>query len=862
VSARRRGFALLPVVLALALLASIAFALSRTSVGSVGRAHASEQRDHAARVAEAGLRHSLWLANQGACSGYGISDTPFGAHSYRADFSPTAGSPVTVAATGTLASGVTHTLVREIQPVLNGAQTEIRALPDDGKDTTLDAWSWDYNFGGSPLLVTYGPPYEARPLLQFDVSTIPSGARIVAAQLSLHYEGAIWVPAGATIAAHALTAPWVEGTQSGFITPPDGVTWRKWDGVDWWATEGGDAEPGAHAISEIPVSPGVRMGWDLSGLVQQWVDGSRPNHGVFLRTDDGVASLAFASGESSTPANRPRLVVVYGCECGGGAQASTLELQPGATGLDTHLDDGNPGTSWAGASEVRISNKTNSQKRGLIAFDLTGIDPSATVASAELELDLQGIGSGSAATIFAHRATTPWEEAQATWVDARTGLPWTTSGGDFDAVATAEADIDPLFPGPTTWDVTALAADWVADPTTNHGVFLLGSSGVNHADFSASDHPDPTLHPKLTVHYACACGPCALPDVYLDEFNSGSCDAAVDYAGSDGTLDWSPTPWERVGETGSNSCSGLVTVREDNAAFEIRVGGSSHGLRRPVDLSMFTRPGLDLRYLRENLSSSSQSLVVEASRDGAIWEELGRFSGPDNDASYQDASFDLDGFAVATAWIRIMGDGLGFSTGQDRIVYFDDVRIYEQPPSTPGPEILTLISDADSELRERDPDTVFGAEPEIIAGTDVSYQPYRPLVRFDVSAVPAGATVVSAVLRTYAHDFFGNKDSPVSVFQVTDPWDEATSTWNSTGGEPFDPASPLDTLAVDWGATGWKEWSVPTGLIHEWIDGVTPNHGLLLEYEGTKKQQRMKLYSRESGIVTLFPQLVLVYTLP
>ena len=62
--------------------------------------------------------------------------------------------------------------------------------------------------------------------------------------------------------------------------------------------------------------------------------------------------------------------------------------------------------------------------------------------------------------------------------------------------------------------------------------------------------------------------------------------------------------------------------------------------------------------------------------------------------------------------------------------------------------------------------------------------------------------------------------------------------------------------------TGWVEWAIPTGLIHEWVDGVTPNHGLPIDYLNTRKNSIFFFASREDSDVIVFPQLVIEYTEP
>ncbi|WP_342713640.1 DNRLRE domain-containing protein [Oceanisphaera psychrotolerans] len=206
-------------------------------------------------------------------------------------------------------------------------------------------------------------------------------------------------------------------------------------------------------------------------------------------------------------------MLTYACPCDAGAAGISLVLQPDAAGSDTYLDDGNPGTNWGAATDMRISNKSNSQKRGLLKFDLSGIPAAALVTSATLELNLEGIGSGDTASIALHRVTRDWHPAQTNWNVALNTSNWTSPGGDIDPTAITSAVIDPLTPGATQWDITALVGDWVAGNQNNYGLMLKGSPGVNHADFSTSNHATAALRPKLTIRYHCPCGAqCTVPE--------------------------------------------------------------------------------------------------------------------------------------------------------------------------------------------------------------------------------------------------------------------------------------------------------------------------------------------------------------
>lgn len=122
-------------------------------------------------------------------------------------------------------------------------------------------------------------------LLQFDLSPVPDGARILDARLLLKVTGNGGVP----IRVHRITAAWAE-------TAPN------------WNTFG-SAYDTAAVTTFTTVAGHVFVG--LTALTQAWVDGEVPNYGVMLVQDPGTASSTFSSSEISTVSERPSLDVLY-----------------------------------------------------------------------------------------------------------------------------------------------------------------------------------------------------------------------------------------------------------------------------------------------------------------------------------------------------------------------------------------------------------------------------------------------------------------------------------------------------------------------------------------------------------------------
>lgn len=99
---------------------------------------------------------------------------------------------------------------------------------------------------------------------------------------------------------------------------------------------------------------------------------------------------------------------------------------------------------------------------------------------------------------------------------------------------------------------------------------------------------------------------------------------------------------------------------------------------------------------------------------------------------------------------------------------------------------------------------------------------YQALLRFDLGALPAGATVVSATLKLRSAASLGAPT--VNVHRVSAPWSELSVNGVSFGAS-FDPVAVASFPSVGPGA------SVTTDLlplVTAWISGAQVNHGVLL----------------------------------
>ncbi len=97
------------------------------------------------------------------------------------------------------------------------------------------------------------------------------------------------------------------------------------------------------------------------------------------------------------------------------------------------------------------------------------------------------------------------------------------------------------------------------------------------------------------------------------------------------------------------------------------------------------------------------------------------------------------------------------------------------------------------------------------------------LIKFDISDISAGTTITSATLNLYYYSWLSNNPAgrTLTLYKVTDDWDEGTVTWNTRPS--YD--SEMTSSAVVPGSSGiWMEWDV-TSDAQDFVNGQQTNYG-------------------------------------
>jgi hypothetical protein len=188
----------------------------------------------------------------------------------------------------------------------------------------------------------------------------------------------------------------------------------------------------------------------------------------------------------------------------------------------------------------------------------------------------------------------------------------------------------------------------------------------------------------------------------------------------------------------------------------------------------------------------------------------------------------------------------------------------------------TLNPVMDTRLNSAAAATNYGATASMILTGGAAQS--RNVLQFDVSSIPPGTTLVSAILRMRVTATAGATANPkvINAHSVTQAWVEGTNaagsgaTWNSrtgainwtTAGGTYNPAvvsgatEEASTLSPPPAGftTGWITFNL-TALVQEWVDGITANNGAIIISTVTDS---MTIVSRE-GAAANRPQLVVSF---
>jgi uncharacterized repeat protein (TIGR01451 family) len=139
------------------------------------------------------------------------------------------------------------------------------------------------------------------------------------------------------------------------------------------------------------------------------------------------------------------------------------------------------------------------------------------------------------------------------------------------------------------------------------------------------------------------------------------------------------------------------------------------------------------------------------------------------------------------------------------------------------------------------------------------------VLRFDLSGIPAGATIQSAVMELYYASSRVTTTEALRLHRVTRSWTElgatwrtydGTNNWAAQGGD-YD-AAVAASVNLDGTVNVWKQWAI-TSLVQSWANGTFTNYGVLLESPPASGNNERRFNSSENASATLRPKLTITY---
>ncbi len=483
------GFALLPVAIALVVVASIILLINFQGASSVNRVASDLEANQAHYIAQAGMQHAIWQAQNSKCTGdFTIPTTTIGSDSYIAS---------------TTGGGTTTSYTLSVDQ-----DAWIRS-----DDTTSN------NGANADLHIRFETGKVEQPLVRFDLSTLPANAQINSAALWFYIESGKEHPEG-PVTIHRITSDWIESD----------VTWDSFNG-SYDATALGTI--GAQASSDVWVQV------NITSQVQAWVNGE-PNFGVLLNSIAEGIHGEYISSEGAS-GKHPRLEVIVGngpasplaIQATGSLQngitrtlsrpltlayqtPSSLNLQLGTDpGIDAMLNSFYNNRDY-GNHELQVSIGSGSTiENALLQFELSAIPSNSRIISAQLELyHYVTTGTPVAPGVDVYQLTRSWVEGThdgtgsadgATWNTWDGNSNWTSAGGDYNATPVASSAISVATADWESWEIGELVQGWIDGSYPNYGLILKGT-GVLDVSFASKEDADPALHPKLNITYAIECG--------------------------------------------------------------------------------------------------------------------------------------------------------------------------------------------------------------------------------------------------------------------------------------------------------------------------------------------------------------------
>jgi parallel beta-helix repeat protein len=176
---------------------------------------------------------------------------------------------------------------------------------------------------------------------------------------------------------------------------------------------------------------------------------------------------------------------------------------------------------------------------------------------------------------------------------------------------------------------------------------------------------------------------------------------------------------------------------------------------------------------------------------------------------------------------------------------------------------VDIVADADTHVRDNGPGENYGNEEYMVVeyfdAPDMGNR--RGLTHFDLSSIPADATIDAATVHLYVcgggdcRFDFGNPT--YNIHRIEESWGEMTVTWNNQPG--YNP-TPIDSITKPTCEDCWDVYNVASD-VQDFVDG-TSNYGWLVKLETESDPDEPGTYYETRGCSesSHWPYLEVTYT--
>jgi hypothetical protein len=159
----------------------------------------------------------------------------------------------------------------------------------------------------------------------------------------------------------------------------------------------------------------------------------------------------------------------------------------------------------------------------------------------------------------------------------------------------------------------------------------------------------------------------------------------------------------------------------------------------------------------------------------------------------------------------------------------------------------------------------------------------RSLIRWDISSIPPGSTILSAQMSLYSYQNYTGGIITIDAHRVLKPWIEGTldarnrridapdsscwteygngATWDVEGADGLNDRDAAIISSATNEDIGWYSWDI-TEAVQKWVDGEWANNGLLLKSDNENSDNLKMFAPSEYQDETFRPSLIIEYMQP